>query len=131
MIDADLTDLYQVTTGNLNLAVKSNLDCFPEGFMFQLAKKEFETLRFQFAISNRGGRRYLPYAFTEHGVAMLSSVSSSQRAVQRIPFPERLQCHAASDQTDILRSLFSFDLAAIILGKVQETWTPAISFCRI
>jgi len=82
MIDADLADLYQVTTGNLNLAVKRNLDRFPEDFMFQLTGKEFETLRFQSAISNRGGRRYLPYAFTEHGVAMLSSVLSSQRAVQ-------------------------------------------------
>jgi hypothetical protein len=76
MIDADLADLYQVTTGNLNLAAKRNLDHFPEGFMFQLAKKKFDTLRFQSAISNRGGRRYLPYAFTEHGAAMLSSMLS-------------------------------------------------------
>lgn len=81
MIDADLADLYQVTTGNLNLAVKRNLGRFPEDFMFQRTRKEFETLRLQFAISNRGGRRYLPYAFTEHGVAMLSSVLSSKRAV--------------------------------------------------
>jgi hypothetical protein len=81
MIDADLADLYQVTTGNLNLAVKRNLDRFPEDFMFQLTRKEFVSLRFQSAISNRGGRRYLPYAFTEHGVAMLSSVLNSQRAV--------------------------------------------------
>jgi phage regulator Rha-like protein len=82
MIDANLADLYQVTTGNLNLAVKRNLDRFPEDFMFQLTRKEFVSLRFQSAISNRGGRRYLPYAFTEHGVAMLSSVLNSQRAVQ-------------------------------------------------
>jgi hypothetical protein len=82
MIDADLADLYQVTTGNLNLVVRRHLDRFPEDFMFQLNRKEFETLRFQSVISNRGGRRYMPYVFTEHGVAMLSSVLSSQRAVQ-------------------------------------------------
>ncbi len=82
MIDTDLANLYQVTTGNLNLAVKRNLDRFPEDFMFQLSTKEFDNLRLQTAISNWGGRRYLPYAFTEHGVAMLSSVLSSRRAVQ-------------------------------------------------
>jgi hypothetical protein len=82
MLDADLADLYQVTTGNLNLAVKRNLDRFPEDFMFQLTMKEFKVLRLQTAISNRGGRRYLPYAFTEQGVAMLSSVLTSKRAVQ-------------------------------------------------
>ena len=82
MIDADLADLYQVTTGNMNLAVKRNLDRFPEDFRFQLTTKEFEVLRLQYAISNRGGRRYLPYAFTEQGVAMLSSVLTSKRAVQ-------------------------------------------------
>jgi hypothetical protein len=81
MVDADLAGLYQVTTGNLNLAVKLNLDRLPEDFMFQLAREEFETLRFQFAISNRGGRRYLPFAFTEHGIAMLSSVLNSHRAI--------------------------------------------------
>jgi hypothetical protein len=82
MIDVDLANLYKVTTGNLNLAVKRNLDRFPEDFMFQLTKTEFESLRLQFAISNRGGRRYRPYAFTEQGVAMLSSVLASKRAVQ-------------------------------------------------
>jgi hypothetical protein len=71
-----------VTTGNLNLAVKRNINRFPKDFMFQLTRKEFEALRFQFAISNRGGRRYLPYAFTEQGVAMLSSVLSSQCAIK-------------------------------------------------
>jgi hypothetical protein len=82
MIDADLAHLYQVTTGNLNLAVKRNLDRFPEDFMFQLTMKESEVLRLQTAISTRGGRRYRPYAFTEHGVAMLSSVLTSNRAVK-------------------------------------------------
>jgi phage regulator Rha-like protein len=82
MIDSDLADLYQVTTGNLNLAVRRNLDRFPEDFMFQLSEKEFENLRLHSATSSWGGRRYLPYAFTEHGVAMLSSVLNSPRAVQ-------------------------------------------------
>ena len=82
MIDADLADLYQVTTGSLNLAVKRNFGRFPEDFMFQLTRKEVVSLKFQPAISNREGRRYLPCAFTEHGVAMLSSVFNSQRAVQ-------------------------------------------------
>jgi len=64
--------------------VRRNADRFPEDFMFQLTKEEVSSLRFQFETSNkgRGGRRYLPYAFTEHGVAMLSSVLNSKRAVQ-------------------------------------------------
>jgi len=73
-----------VATGNLNLAVRRNASRFPEDFMFQLTQEEFENLRLQFATSSSGygGRRYLPYAFTEHGVAMLSSVLNSERAVQ-------------------------------------------------
>jgi len=85
MLDADLAGLYQVETSNLNKAVKRNLDRFPIDFMFQLTRQEAESLRFQTGISNgdgRGGRRYLPYVFTEHGVAMLSSVLNSARAVQ-------------------------------------------------
>jgi len=84
MLDSDLARLYEVTTFNLNKAVKRNLDRFPQDFMFQLRSKEFESLRFHFGISKpgRGGRRYPPYAFTEQGVAMLSSVLHSKRAVQ-------------------------------------------------
>ena len=84
MLDSDLAELYQVTTGNLNLAVRRNSKRFPEDFMFQLTDEEFNNLRLQFATSSSGygGRRYLPYAFTEHGVAMLSSILSSDRAVQ-------------------------------------------------
>jgi phage regulator Rha-like protein len=84
MIDSDLAELYQVPTKSLNLAVRRNSERFPEDFMFQLTKEEFENLRFQFETSSSGygGRRYLPYAFTEHGVAMLSSVLNSARAVQ-------------------------------------------------
>ncbi len=85
MLDADLASLYGVETGYLNLAVRRNLTRFPEDFMFQLTAEEADALRLQIAISNtegRGGRRYLPYAFTEQGVAMLSSVLRSARAVQ-------------------------------------------------
>ena len=84
MLDSDLADLYQVETKNLNKAINRNRTRFPEDFMFQLTAEEWESLRFQSGTSNpgRGGRRYLPYAFTEHGVVMLSSVLSSERAVQ-------------------------------------------------
>lgn len=85
MLDSDLAGLYEVTTFNLNKAVKRNLARFPEDFMFQLTKEEAESLRFQIGISKpsgRGGRRYLPYVFTEQGVAMLSSVLNSERAIE-------------------------------------------------
>lgn len=84
MLDSDLARLYGVTTFNLNKAVKRNLDRFPGDFMFQLNAKEFDSLRFQSGMSKtgRGGRRYPPYAFTEQGVAMLSSVLNSKCAVQ-------------------------------------------------
>ena len=85
MLDADLARLYGVTTFNLNKAVKRNIDRFPEDFMFQLTYEEAAALRFQIGISKpagRGGRRYLPYVFTEQGVAMLSSVLRSKNAVR-------------------------------------------------
>ena len=82
MLDKDLAQLYGVTTFNLNKAVKRNLDRFPQDFMFQLTKEEFQNLIFHFGISSWGGTRKLPFAFTEQGVAMLSSVLRSKRAVQ-------------------------------------------------
>jgi ORF6N domain-containing protein len=83
MLDFDLARLYGVTTGNLNKAVKRNRDRFPADFMFQLTAEEAKRLIFQFGISkDRGGRRHLPYTFTEQGVAMLSSVLKSERAVK-------------------------------------------------
>jgi phage regulator Rha-like protein len=102
MLDYDLAALYGVPTKSLNLAVRRNTERFPSDFMFQLTQAEVQGLRFQFGTSNsaaaekrsglrfqnetsksrRGGRRYLPYAFTEQGVAMLSSVLRSKRAVQ-------------------------------------------------
>ncbi|MCX6719076.1 MAG: ORF6N domain-containing protein [Candidatus Taylorbacteria bacterium] len=84
IVDVDLAELYQVSTKRLNEQVKRNSARFPLDFMFQLNKSEADSLRSQFATSNegRGGRRYLPYAFTELGVAMLSSVLNSEKAVQ-------------------------------------------------
>jgi len=94
MLDRDLAALYGTETKALNLAVKRNIRRFPEDFMFQLTKEEFErvrfqietletahSLRFQFETSNRGGVRYLPYAFTEQGVAMLSGILNSEKAI--------------------------------------------------
>ena len=82
MMDRDLAELYGVETRTLNQAVGRNIERFPEDFMFQLTEKEFENLISQIVISSWGGIRKLPYAFTEQGVAMLSSVLNSPAAVQ-------------------------------------------------
>jgi hypothetical protein len=82
MLDRDLSALYGVQTRNLNKAVARNLDRFPGDFMFQLTEKEFADLKFHFGTSSWGGTRKLPRVFTEQGVAMLSSVLKSKRAVQ-------------------------------------------------
>ena len=83
MFDRDLAVLYEIETGALNRAVKRNIERFPDFFMFQLTEEEFDSLRCQIGISNmgKGGRRYLPYVFTEHGVLMLSSVLNSKKAI--------------------------------------------------
>lgn len=82
MLDFDLAGMYEVETKNLNKAVKRNIERFPEDFMFQLTKEELSNLRFQFGTSSWGGSRYLPYAFTEQGVAMLSGILRSPKAIQ-------------------------------------------------
>jgi predicted XRE-type DNA-binding protein len=81
MLDADLAELYHVTTGNLNKAVNRNLKRFPDDFMFQLNETEFKNLMFQNGISRWGGTRKLPYAFTENGMAMLSGILNSDWAI--------------------------------------------------
>ncbi len=90
MLDMDLAGLYGVLTKYLNQQIRRNIKRFPEDFMFQLTRDEAENLRLHFATSSSrsqfvalkyGGRRYLPYAFTEHGILMLSSVLNSQRAI--------------------------------------------------
>lgn len=86
MLDVDLAELYGITTGRFNEQVKRNLARFPRDFMFQLTNQELAVLRSQFATSNkrlgRGGRRYLPYAFTEHGAIMAATILNSQRATE-------------------------------------------------
>ena len=84
MLDSDLAKLYGVETKRLNEAVKRNIVRFPSHYMFQLTEEEFYSLRSQFATSKegKGGRRYMPYVFSEQGVAMLSSVLNSETAIQ-------------------------------------------------
>jgi len=82
MIDRDLAELYGVETKQLKRAVRRNLHRFPSDFMFELNQEEFEILRSQFGTSSWGGTRYIPMAFTEQGVAMLSSVINSNRAIE-------------------------------------------------
>lgn len=82
MLDFDLAELYETETKYLKRVVKHNLRRFPSDFMFELSKQEFETLRYNFSTSNkRGGIRYMPFAFTQQGVAMLSAVLNSQKAI--------------------------------------------------
>ena len=82
MLDFDLAELYRVETKNLNLSVKRNIRRFPIDFMFQLNYEEWSILRLQIETSKKGGRRYLPYAFTEQGVAMLSGLLNSDIAIE-------------------------------------------------
>jgi len=82
MLDFDLAEMYQTETKNLNLSVKRNIKRFPLDFMFQLNNEEWDSLRLQIETSKRGGRRYLPFAFTEQGVAMLSGLLNTDTAIQ-------------------------------------------------
>ena len=82
MLDRDLAELYDVETKVLNQAVKRNIERFPEEFMFQLNTKEFEILKSQIVTSSWGGTRKMPFAFTEYGVAMISNLLRSKRAIQ-------------------------------------------------
>lgn len=81
MLDYDLAEMYETDTKRLKEAVRRNISRFPEDFMFELTKEEFKNLRTQIATSKHGGTRYAPFAFTEQGVAMLSSVLNSQKAI--------------------------------------------------
>ena len=129
MLDSDLAGLYGIKTKFLNLAVKRNVERFPDNFMFTLSTEEYESLRLQIATSNRGGRRYLPYTFTEYGIVMLSSVLKSKRAVQAniavvnafIKMREYLATHK-----QVLDKLQKHDENFVIIFKVlkQLTETP-------
>src|SRR5713226_786563 len=91
ILDADLAELYGVEVRHLNQQVKRNSKRFPAEFLFQLSNKDMKILRSQFVISNngRGGRRYLPYAFTEHGAIMAATVLNSERAIAMSVFVVR------------------------------------------
>ena len=83
MLDSGIAKLYEIDTKSLNRAVKRNIERFPDFFMFQLTEEDYSSLRYHFGTSKerKGGRRYLPYVFTEHGVLMLSSVLNSKKAI--------------------------------------------------
>ncbi len=132
MLDADLAELYCVFTKNLNLAVRRNLRRFPADFMFQLSHDEASSLRLQFATSNtrRGGRRYAPDAFTEQGVAMLSSVLRSARAadvnvaIMRTFVKVR---RILATNGDLARQVAQHDLEiATLFTHVQKLLTPQV-----
>jgi len=132
MLDADLAEMYGVLTKNLNLAVRRNLRRFPADFMFQLSPEESTSLRLQFATSNirRGGRRYAPYAFTEQGVAMLSSVLRSARAadvnvaIMRTFVKVR---RILATNGDLARQVAQHDLEiATLFTHVQKLLTPPV-----
>jgi len=136
MIDSDLAELYEIPTKRLVEQVKRNIARFPDDFMSQLTKEEAEVLKSQNAASKagRGGRRYLPYTFTEQGVAMLSSVLKSPRAVQvNIAIMRAFvkMREIASDQKAILRKIEALERASIahdekiklVFGAIRELTT--------
>ena len=82
MLDFDLAELYNIENKVLKQAVRRNMNRFPDDFMFELSEIEFKSLRSQIVTSNRGGSRYMPFAFTEQGVAMLSSILNSDKAIE-------------------------------------------------
>jgi phage regulator Rha-like protein len=122
MLDSDLAQLYDVETRIINRNVKRNQNRFPEDFMFQLKEKEWDSLKSHFGISNKtqGGRRFLPYVFTEHGVLMLSNVLNSERAInvsiQIIKVFNRLKAFALT-QNQLVERIGSLEQAFINYTK--------------
>lgn len=106
MLDSDLAELYKVETKNLKRAVRNNMERFPGDFMFELTQEEYEALRCKFFTSNqRGGNRYLPFAFTREGIAMLSGLLRSEIAVQA--------------NINIMRAFFQMQEALLIVSNTQ------------
>jgi phage regulator Rha-like protein len=136
MLDAHLAELYGVETKSLVRAVKRNIERFPADFMFQLGEKEFRNLRCQFGTSSLwGGRRYRPYAFTEHGAIMAASVPNSERAVKVsvyvvrafVKLREMLAAHKqlARKLAELEARLDSHDEQIVSLVKaIRELMTP-------
>ncbi|UTW61204.1 ORF6N domain-containing protein [bacterium SCSIO 12741] len=113
MLDFDLAGLYAVPTKRINEQVKRNPNRFPEDFMFQLNENEWENLKSQNATPSWGGRRTLPYAFTEHGVLMLSSVLKSDRAVE-------VNIHIMRVYTQMRKMLFEHQELWNRIGNLEE-----------
>ena len=106
MLDSDLAEMYQVETKNLKRAVRANIERFPEDFMFELTKDEYDALRCKnFTSNKRGGNRYLPFAFTREGIAMLSGLLRSEIAVQA--------------NINIMRAFFQMQEALLIVSNTQ------------
>lgn len=137
MLDSDLARLYGVETSKLNQAVKRNIDRFPEDFMFRLNKEEHDNLISQIVTSSWGGRRKLPYAFTEQGVAMLSSVLKSKRAIEvniaiMRAFVQLRQLSSKYEELARLvekidrRSIKNSEDIALILKALKEIMSPRI-----
>jgi phage regulator Rha-like protein len=139
MLDADLAELYGVTTKRLNEQVKRNRARFPEDFIFQLTVQETELLRSQIATSKkgRGGRRYAPFAFTEHGAIMLASVLNTQRATEVSVFVvrafirlrEMLATHKelAHKLAELERKLVTHDEAIrSLMNAIRQLMTPPV-----
>jgi hypothetical protein len=136
-LDADLAVIYGVETGVLNRAVKRNGSRFPADFMFRLTRSEAEALRCQIGISNvgRGGRRYLPYAFTEHGALMLANVLNSERAartsVQVVRVFIRLRQMLASN-AELARKLDALEKKydaqfRIVFDAIRQLMSPSVT----
>ena len=132
MLDRDLAELYGVATKVLIQAVKRNADRFPEDFMFQFTEQEFNNLRSQSVTSSWGGRRYPPYAFTEQGVAMLSSVLRSERAIHvNIEIMRafvRLR-QLLTTNTELARKLAALEMKydaqfKVVFDAIRELMTP-------
>ena len=113
MLDEDLAALYEVETRRLNEQVKRNFERFPDDFMFQLTKQEFDNLKSHIVASSWGGRRKLPFAFKEHGVLMLSSVLNSERAI-------KVNIQIMRIYTRIREMLFSHKDILIQLEKIEK-----------
>src|SRR6266850_2270655 len=133
MLDSDLAELYRVTTGNLNLAVRRNPKRFPEDFMFQLSREETQSLLLQNArAKGRGGRRTPPFAFTEQGVSMLSSVLNSERAIEvNIAIMRAFVCLRAmlATHADLARRLNELeqkydDQFRVVFEAIRELMAP-------
>jgi len=123
MLDRDLTTLYGVTTGNLNKAVSRNIKRFPDDFMFQLTDEEFKNLIFQNGTSSWGGTRKAPHAFTEQGVAMLSGILNSDRAIavniQIMRVFTRIR-QMLTDNTELRLEIAEIKHAVDKIGKKQD-----------